>query len=107
MIRNVVAGRAVMRVAGVLRVPGPHLNCLHGLPFGWSRVAPLAERRPAHQRLVGAPPSDLAGAPAFAGPARTNPAPRWASPPSAGPPRPPRLPPSPPAQTHQNMAPAP
>ena len=30
-------------------VPGPHLNCLRGIPFGWSRVVPLAERRPAHR----------------------------------------------------------
>src|SRR2546423_6824765 len=63
-----------MKSAGVFRVPGPHLNCLHGLPFGWSRVAPLAERRPAHQRLVGAPPSDLAGAPALPPPPRPPPA---------------------------------
>ena len=26
--------------------PGPKENCLLGIPFGWSRVAPLAARRP-------------------------------------------------------------
>nr|WP_240776940.1 TetR family transcriptional regulator [Nonomuraea basaltis] len=36
--------------------------CLRGLPFGWSRVVPFAERRPAHRyALVERPPSPEGG----------------------------------------------
>src|SRR2546423_3105912 len=94
-----------MKGAGVFRVPGPHLNCLHGLPFGWSRVAPLAERRPAHQRLVGAPPSDLAGGVALSRPAPTLPCPLAGTTPPHSAARPASTPPTPPPHHPPNILP--
>jgi hypothetical protein len=43
-----IAGRGgtLLPSAGVFVSPGPQLICLRGIPFGWSRVVPLAERRP-------------------------------------------------------------
>jgi hypothetical protein len=41
---------AVGSEVDVPSVPGPQPNCLRGIPFGWSRVAPLAARRHAHRR---------------------------------------------------------
>jgi hypothetical protein len=42
-------------IAGVYVSPGPHHYRLRGLPFGWSRVVPLAEEATAHQRRVPRP----------------------------------------------------
>ena len=39
------AGPLLLGIAGVLCPPG-RIYCLRGIPFGWSRVVPLAERRP-------------------------------------------------------------
>jgi len=51
-------------IAGVYVSPGPHHYRLRGLPFGWSRVVPLAEEATAHQRRVPRPretPPDRGG----------------------------------------------
>src|SRR5215813_6307118 len=42
-------------IAGVYVSPGPHHYRLRGLPFGWSRVVPLAEEATAHQRRAPRP----------------------------------------------------
>ncbi|SCE95457.1 hypothetical protein GA0070558_115122 [Micromonospora haikouensis] len=47
--RNIDRAPPVVTGVGVPSVPGPHLKCLRGIPSGWSRVAPRAERRPAHR----------------------------------------------------------
>ena len=54
--------------------PGLSLNCLRGIPSGWSRVVPLAERRPAHRTHSGAPAFGP-GAPLFRAHAKDAPAP--------------------------------
>jgi hypothetical protein len=46
--RNTPAYSRVTSPVGVLCPPGLH-HCLRGLPFGWSRVEPFAERRPSHR----------------------------------------------------------
>ena len=38
----------VHNLAGAFVSPGPN-HCLHGLPCGWSHVAPFAVRRPSHR----------------------------------------------------------
>src|SRR5439155_23696958 len=53
--RNTVRRPIVVWDADVTSVPGPHHICLHGIPFGWSRVVPFAGRRPAHRRSRPAP----------------------------------------------------
>ncbi len=39
-------GRVALSGSGAFPCPPGSTLCLHGVPFGWSRVAPFAERRP-------------------------------------------------------------
>jgi hypothetical protein len=46
--RNSTGRACVLLLADALVSPGPN-HCLHGIPSGWSHVAPFAVRRPAHR----------------------------------------------------------